>query len=160
MKKTLLALTICLAVACNQKNQIEKTNTEIEPELQLAIDTWNQPLKETTLNEILPILADDYLHIDRFGKPESKKDVENGLGGFIKILEPNSHKINFYDIKAHRNGNFAYVTYKLTTSHILKGSKDRIFGPKQIAVDIFEKRNGKWLGVYTQEHAIDTSTQK
>jgi ketosteroid isomerase-like protein len=146
--------------ACNQNPKIEITESSVEPELQKAIDTWNQPLRENTLKEIFPVLADDYLHIDSKGKIETKKDVENGLGGFINVLEPNSHKINFYDLKVHRNGNFAYVTYSLTTSHVLKGSKDTTFGPKQIAVDIFEKRNGKWLGVYTQESKIDTTTQK
>ena len=148
MKIKILAVLLMLSAlfGCASSNA-----TVVDPELQTAIDTWNQPISAKSLAQIETVIADDYVHVDSDGVVATKPEMFKGLREFNDSLVADSHKIEFANLKIHKIGEMAYVTYTVKTNFRLQNAAETTFLPAQIAVDIFEKRNGKWLAVYSQE---------
>jgi ketosteroid isomerase-like protein len=140
-KALLLAVFVGSLIAVAQPPTGETKATEAQL-IQMVRD-WAKALTTKDIATLDRLTADDWTSVNPAGKVRTKTELINGLKSSDKPQE----SAELRDMQARIFGNTALVTGIAVQKSTVKGEeRDGIYRFS----DLFVKRDGKWVAVYTQ----------
>jgi len=146
MKKltgAILLVTACIGLAFAQDKMTPAKGTSVADAVKQVEHDWTDAMKAGDADKLGQIVADDWIGLGPDGKTESKQ-------AFIADFKSGKSRTESYDfgpMTVKVIGNVAIVqgsdTEKSTT-----GGRDS--SGKYVWMDVFDKRDGKWVAVRSQ----------
>lgn len=143
----LLALCVWAGLATAQeKKPVASAANTVQDLKQLELD-WMEASRTANADKLSQILGDEWTGLDYLGNKTTKKDALADIkskSATLSSIEPGPMEVAVF-------GNTAVVQGSDTEKSTYKG-KDS--SGKYVWMDVFVKRNGKWLAVRSQSAKV------